>query len=431
MESYHILYAFFIARYFVPMTIFMTPYLIEQKKFTNKEIFNKITPFFFIASLFASLLGSVLVSKIGNKFTLLIDTGLELICYVIFYLMPERSFAWCIVTGLLHGVVTSFGSLTKGILMENKPPEVDREKMFREHATIKKLCGVFASWMGQDMKYSTGTHHCNLLFSFCTLILSFCICYAIPEASTKEEKKNFLEVLFSGSFLKQIREIYDCDVAFFSLLNIIGSTLYISFAMYSASLFIERKKDIDPSVSAFGRVMYNISKPIRYVTWVIIKTFGFFDTSVQYNPSYNKNTIIFGYIDGLSKLLSILSSLAMSWTFEKNSALHLRCFGSTVLVMFFTYLMGVTTNLMNSYIVFILGSTASQISFIWAYKGLSKNKEVLHIILGLNLVGSSLVHIFISYYTKWRNYSVSKKIMVYFYVNAVLLGLAVTLKAIK
>lgn len=431
MQGHHILYAFFAVRYFVPMTIFMTPFLIESKKFTNKEIFNAITPFFFIASLFASLLGPVLVSKFGNKFVLLVDTGLELVCYTIFYYMPERSFALTVVTGLLHGIVTSFGSLTKGILMDNKPEAASKEKMFREHAAIKKFCGVLSSWMGQDMKYATGSHQCNLLFSFFTLCSSFVLCLFVPESHIDGSKKKLLELMFQGSFYSSMREIYTNDVLYFSLLNVIGSTLYISFAMYSASLFIERKKELDPSVNILGRGLYNLSKPIRVLTKGLIRVISVFDKSISYAPSYNKNTMIFGYIDGLSKLVAIICSCLLSLIFQESTTTPYRCALATVLVMIFTYLMGKTRSLMNSYIIFILGSTASQISFIWAYKGISADESVLHIILGLNLVASSIIHIIVSYYTKWRNYDVGSKILVYFWVNAGLLAAAFALQCCK
>lgn len=421
MSAYHYLYAFYTARYFVPMTIFMTPFLIEKKKFTNKEIFNKITPFFFISSLFASFFGPVLVSYIGNKFTLLFETGLEIITYCIFFAMPERSFFCAILTGLFHGVVTSLGSLTKGILIEHKPDHFNKERMYRDHSAIKKTCGVLSSWIGQDMKYATQSHQANLLFSFMTLTSSFGLCGIVPDTGFRKNDTNLLTMLFSGSAYSQLRTIYNNEVLYFSILNVIGSTLYICFAMYSANIFIARKKAIDPSVFALGKVLYKASKPVRFLSWIIVHFVGLFDKSVKYNPSYDKNAVIFGYIDGLAKLVSMVFSVLLVWTLESMMDLGLRCFLSSVFVIFFTYLMGKAESLMKSYMIYIAGAVASQVSLIWAYNGLTVNKDVLHIILGLNLVVSSLIHIAVSYYCKWRNSDVNTKVLLYFYVSSALL----------
>lgn len=403
----------------------MTPYLIETKKFTNKEIFNKITPFFFVASLFASLFGPVLVSLIGNKYTILLDTGLEMVSYAIFHFMPERSFLLASITGMLHGAVTSLGSLSKGILLDNKK-NIEVEKMYRDHQIIKKFFSVISSWLGQDLKYATGSHRCSLIFSSITLTLSFFLCIAIPDAPS-ESKKNLLAEL-NNDILGQMRSIYTNDVLFFSILNVIGSSLYISFAMYSASIFIQRKKEVDPSVLTLGKVMYRLTFWIRYFTKILAKTIGLFDSSVTYEPKYEKNTIIFGYIDGLAKCIAVFTSYFLSVMFQKKSAIHARCFIGTSFVMLFTYLLGTTNSLMTSYLVYILGSVCSFISMIWAYSAISVDKEVVHIVFGLNLVASSIIHICISYYTKYAKKEVNSKIMTYFWVNSALLALALGVK---
>lgn len=427
MEARTILYTFFGLRYFVPMTSFMSPYLIETKKFSNKEIFNRITPYFFVASLFASLFGPIVVSLIGNKYTLLLDTFLEMMVYLVFYYMPERSFLLASITGMFHGTVTSFGSLSKGILLDHKA-SLPVEEMLRNYQTVKKITSVISAWLGQDMKYATGSHRCSLIFSGLTLILSFIVCAMIPNAGASYKKNILAEI--NNDFFGQIRSIYTNDVLFFSILNVIGSSLYISFAMYSASIFIQRRKDVDPSVSMLGRIMYRITFWIRYMTYIIAKTISFIDPSVVYDPKYEKNAIIHGYIDGLAKCVAVLFSFCLSYFLEKHSALHARCFVTTAFVMFFTYLLGTTKSLMTSYIVYILGSVSSLTSMIWAYNGLSADKEVIHIILGLNLVVSSLIHIAISYYTKIMNKEVSSKILLYFWVNSILLAVALGVKTL-
>lgn len=430
METFVIVFAVFAFRYFIPMTIFMTPYLIEKKQFTNKEIFNVITPFFFIASLFAAIFGPMLTGWFSSKFTLCMNALLELICYAIFYFMPERNFPCAIVSGLVHGMVTALTMQAKPVLLDNKPSYIDESSMMLIYNFIKKFCGVFSSWLGQDLKYATGNHQSSLMVSTGTMSLSLILCFFIKNQNQGIKKENFAEMLVSAEGYYKIWQIYTRDVIYFSCLNIIGSSLYIAFALYSASMFIERKKDIDPSVFMFGKILYSISTPIRNVARVIIYFTSKLDSSITYAPVYNKNTIIFGYIDGLSKLLSTVSSTVLNLIWSGSGFLHVKCFISTVMVMVFTFLIGNTSNLMTTYIVFILGAVASQTSSVFSYNGLMFDNKIFHIILGMNLMVSSIIHISISYYTKVRNYDVSKKMLLYFWVNTVLLGLAVTIKVV-
>lgn len=429
MQLCYIVFAVFAARYFVPMTIFMTPYLIEKKKFTNKEIFNVITPFFFLASLFASIFGPMLMSWFGSKWTLCMNSALELVCYAIFYFMLPRSFACAIAAGFIHGLVSALTTQSKPILFENRPDYIQKKTMLLIYIFIKKSCGVVSSWLGQDLKYATGNHQSSLMVSAFTMSLSLVLCVFIRDPKGKE-KEDFAKILFSGAAFERIGRIYTRDILYFSCLNIIGSSLYIAFALYSASMFIERKKDVDPSVFMFGKALHMISAPIRRVARAIIYLTSMIDGSIIYAPSYDKNTIIFGYIDGLAKLVSVISSTFLNLVWSGTEYLHAKCFVATVLVMFFTYLIGTTNNLMTSYIVYILGALASQTSSVWSYDGLLIDTSVLHIILGMNLMIGSIIHILISYFTKMRNYSVSKKMQLYFWVNTLLLGSAVLIKTV-
>ncbi|KAM0686827.1 hypothetical protein COBT_001942 [Conglomerata obtusa] len=424
MEAHNILFGFYIARYFVPMTLFMTPYLIEKKKFTNKEVFNNITPFFFISSLVASFFGPVLVYYIGNQKTILFETGVELLTYVIFFYMPERSFSLAILTGLFHGMVTALGSLTKGILLENMPSHLKKDDMLARHVGIKKACGVFSSWIGQDMKFVTQSHQANLLFSFMTLFVSFGICTFIPSGEHRKPGGNLLILLASSDRYEKIRAIYTNECLIFSLLHIIGSTLYICFAMYSANIFIARKKDADPSVFKVGKVLYTMSKPIRFLSRFLVAFVGLFDRSIVYRSKYDKNTVIFGYIDGISRLAAMLSGIFISKKLLEDVNPYATGFISTVLIMFFTFAMGKANTLMKSYMIYILGSVFSQINILAVCCELNKDKDNIHTIYGMNLVASSIIHISVSYYCRWKRSEVDTKMLAYFYVSCAILLLA-------
>jgi len=175
-----------------------------------------------------------------------------------------------------------------------------------------------------------------------------------------------------------------------------------------------------------GKVLFSVLWPFRIFSWVFVNMASLFDGSVKYDPKYDKNTMIFGYIDGLAKLISIGSSKILTSILEDRMKVRHMAYIATLLVMTFTFVMGKTNSLMKSYMVFILGSICSTLSLLWSYDGFTtpETKPIMHVIYGTNLVVSSLIHICISYYSKYKNYNVNVKMYMYFWTNLVLLGMA-------
>jgi hypothetical protein len=206
--------------------------------------------------------------------------------------------------------------------------------------------------------------------------------------------------------------------------------------MYSSFIFIERKKDVDPSAHSFSKLMYLLSFPLRYLNKLFIAIFQLFDSSIKYSPSYDKNTIIFGYIDGLAKLFAIATVVTLDYVIKKfrlSITYQMKGMVTGTIVMISTYAMGKVETLMKSYFLFIVGSVCSQICFLSAYNGLSEKKESIHLYIGMNLTISCFIHIFISYFSKYMNYNSSKRMLLYFYINLslVVLGLSVWSRGIE
>jgi hypothetical protein len=117
----------------------------------------------------------------------------------------------------------------------------------------------------------------------------------VPRVAHKNVKRGILDLFIGGkeSPAKKLGEIYSLEVTLFSILNVIASSLYICFAMYSANIFIERKKSIDVHVNKFGKLLYRLSYPCRKLSQIIIFMVACFDGSIVYAPKYDKNTLIF------------------------------------------------------------------------------------------------------------------------------------------
>lgn len=432
MHPCYTVFTIFAIRYFVPMTTFITPYLIETKHFTNAEIFNNVTPCFFFASLLSSFFGSVYNSYFCTKYTLILNSLLEILCFAIFYYMKPRSFPCAMLTGFLHGAYTSLATQAKVILFSHRPDYLSKENMVTIYYFIKKLNGVLSAWVGQDLKYASGSYQSSLIVSAFNITLSTVLCFFIKNDNNTsiQTKPNLLKIINNRTLIASLKTIYTKNMIYFSALNIVASSLYIAFALYSSSIFIARRKNINPSVHALGKVLFTLSKPISTLTKVIIYFTSFLDSSIKYNVVYARNAIIFGYIDGLSKLVSILCSTLLNILWPSTNYLHCKCFVSTVLVMVFTYCIGVTDSLSNTYLLYVCGSVVSQMSIFWSMDGLLYEGEMLGVVIGMNLMVASVVHIGISCYCVIKGVGVGRKMMVYFWVNSIMLGIAVVIKCV-
>ncbi|KAK1349651.1 hypothetical protein CWI37_0678p0020 [Hamiltosporidium tvaerminnensis] len=414
MKWYAFLVSHYICRMLLPMTSFIVPFLVEEKKFTNKDIFNKITPIFFISSLIASLIGTIIIEMIGNRNTLLIDTGLELLAYIIFVWMDERSFFFGYLVALLRGMSTSLTSVSKGVFLDIKPDETSGSKVIRNYNIFKKTIGIVSCLIGQDVYFSCKNHRSNLYFSMAMLILALCFGFLIGNNKKNDKKVKSLisEILNGGSFGKLV-EIYNKDILFYSLMNIIGNVLYMCLAMYSANIFLERKKTVS-EVGMMGKILYKILFPFRAISFSIVKILSFFDGSIFYQRSYEKNALIYGYIDALAKICGVIMSFLMTLIEIKGKYLVVHSLFLIVALIAAIYGLGYTQSLLHSYIIYIIGISLGTYMNIVSGSELAKDKEHLHIFYGTNLFISSVIHISISYITKWRNCSAEDKMFYYF-----------------
>ncbi|KAF7680946.1 hypothetical protein TCON_2437 [Astathelohania contejeani] len=428
-----VLYFHYATRAFTPIVSFMTPFLIEKKKFTNRDIYDKITPCFFISSLFTPLLAPFIADYIGNKGGTIFETFIELMVYIIFFLMPPKNIRIGMLTGVMHGATSAMASIFKGIILEIMPNHKNRSEVLADQALIKRVSSVAASWIGQDINFSTGDNTCNLYISFFMMLSSFILSIFIPTPKGNSIKeKSLIEIFLSGweETCSKFYTIYSKPILIFSILNIISSSLYIAFAIYSSNIFIERKKEVDISVNRLGKILYYISAPTRFLSGLLVRFISIFDKSVVYCPEYKKNIIIYGYIDGIAKIVTGIIGYAIG---KHTYDYHIHLTITTIVIIFliiFTFFLRHVKSLISTYCLYLLASTASMTALIISKNGFSCKKGDIAILNSVNIFFSSLIHIFISYYTKWRGVNAEGKLFYYIFINICLLALVLLLNFI-
>lgn len=249
MENILIFHAF---RLFSPILSFITPYFVDKKKIKNTTFHNKVIPFFFISGFCAGIFGSLFVGYFGENI-LIADTFLDLFFLISIPFMSNEKNGILIVVTCMHGASSSLSLLTKSLLYAGGG---SKKKIYSKFNAIKRISSVFSSWMGQDLFFASSDYTPALLMSIISTIICFIISFFVTN-TPQNAKDSLITVhkITSDSFTR--------NYIFFSLLNIIFSTIYVSFAIYSANIFIERRRNISMASNFVGKFFYHILIPLR------------------------------------------------------------------------------------------------------------------------------------------------------------------------
>ncbi|KAM0671810.1 hypothetical protein CWI42_121480 [Ordospora colligata] len=422
------LYQYFAFKSFTPFLSFMVPYLVEKKGFSINEMHNSFSPLFFISSTVVSLVSFLIIELLGNKMSLFADTMLEIIVYLILMFMPFRSTLLISTAYVLHGATTSFGVVMKSILNSTADKNEDKNVILSTATSIKTFVGVVSSWLGQDIIMCGGTHLVNMCVSLSGLLLALITTLILPGAGHTVENAKFVDSIKTPAEMwKKMKNAYSKDVIVASTLSSSAGILYICLSFYSAGIFLEKKSGIESNMR-INRMMFLIAKPVRLLSYTIIKLFSLMDSSVVYHMNPSKAVIIHGYIDGCSKILSSLIGLQVTRVVSKGMCIPFGFVASAV-AMAFAFLLWMSSSMSYSYMFYILSFIASSICKTIANMGLQNVCDATQykFILSFNLFLSSFIHISITFYSKQQLLSLRSKLMVYFYVNIFFITIALVL----
>ncbi|KAH9410691.1 hypothetical protein HK407_12g18230 [Ordospora pajunii] len=422
------LYQYFTFKSFTPFLSFMVPYLVEKKGFSIDEMHNSFSPLFFISSTAVSLVSFLIIELLGNRMSLFVDTLLEIIVYLIFIFMPFRSTFLVSTAYVLHGATTSFGVVMKSILSSTAGKNEDKNVILSTATSIKTFVSVISSWLGQDIIMCGGTHLVNMCVSLSGLSLALLTTLTLPGTGHRVEKAKFVDSIKAPTQMwSMMKDAYAKDVIVASTLSSSAGILYICLSFYSAGIFLEKRSGIE-SNTRINRMMFLIAKPVRLLSYTIIKLFSLMDNSIVYELNPSKAVIIHGYIDGCSKILSSLIGLQVSRVVSKGMCIPLG-FLASVIAMAFAFLLWMSSSMSCSYMFYILSFIASSICKTIANMGLQNVCDATQykFVLSFNLFLSSIIHISITCYSKRQLLTLRSKLMVYFYVNVFFIAIALVL----
>ncbi|AFN84130.1 hypothetical protein EROM_111490 [Encephalitozoon romaleae SJ-2008] len=414
------LYQYFGLKSFTPFLSFMVPYLVEQKGFRNGELHNNFSPLFFTSSIIVSLTSFLIIELLGNRMSLFVDTFIEVVVYLIFMFMPFRNSFLTATVYVLHGATTSFGVVMKSILNSTAERKEDRKVILSTAINIKTSVSVVSSWIGQDIIMCGGCHRVNILISLLGLFLALLTTFLLPATVPNKEEERLIDYMWNLSEAwKKIKSTYKPSVVLASLLSSSASILYICLSFYSAGIFLEKKKNGMESSIKINRMLFLIAKPVRFVSYAVIKIFSNFDSSVSYHSNPSKPVIIHGYIEGCSKILSSFAGLQISKVLSESRCFPL-AFLTSMATMAFIYCLGASNSMSYSYLFYILASLSSSLCKTISNIGLQSvcEESGYKFVLGFNLFVSSIIHISITHFSRAYSLSVKSKLMLYFYTNA-------------
>ncbi|KAF9764903.1 hypothetical protein NGRA_0164 [Nosema granulosis] len=422
-----IIYIFYMAKTFTPFLSFMVPYLIDSCKFTNKEVYNKLNPFFFISSLIVSLLSFWIIETFGNKISLFIDTALEILVYIIFFVRPEKSYLMGIIVCSLHGASTAMNSVLKNIIISTAPDKDVSRRVMTNTQTLKNIVSIFSSWIGQDVYIYSREHRVNIFYSLLALCVSLSVVLLLPSGTNL--KKDDAMLTFSSSFRdikNYMGEAYDRNTVSYSLIYICSSILSICLSFFAASIFMERKKKADGNILRLNNISISLMKPFRWVSFYLVRLYSFLGGATNIPKDADNDIVIHGYVDGLAKMVSALLSFGITKINFTEEYLPIVSMSLNMGTMMSLYLLSVVDSLAFSYLFFIISFSLSSASKVLVVLLLYKN-ERKSFIISFNMFVSSFIHIFLSYLSLYLNSGVQTRFLLYFTVSVLLVSASIVI----
>lgn len=415
-KSYFVFVAF---RNFVPMSSFMIPYMIENKNFTMKEVMNKITHCVFILSIVTAVVSIFITDVLGKKTICILDAGIELLVSLIMLLMGQRSFLLGQITGGLHGVTKSLETISKSIMYSSS--DTNRGSAYANYTVVKYTSAILSCVCGQELYFMTHSHKLSVIVSTGTLSIAFIYSFMLGKSDIDRMSGWYEETV------KTIKGPHRESVIIFCLLNVISNTLLIATSCYSTYIFIERKKGVEIASNNFGRVLYALFFPIRLVIVGIAKVVSLFDSSMSPSTKYDKNVLIFGYMEALGKLAGIIPRYYIIKRHFSDSARAAILFLLLASTMGLTYIQHCAKTLLNTYILSMLCLVTSISCLGISNNGFVKYTKSVHVFYCINLLLSATIHASISYFSKKKGVTAEKRLLYYCYFDIIMMVLAMSL----
>jgi hypothetical protein len=407
------IYLFYGLKSFTPFSPFLVPYLIDFKKFKNKEIYNTMNVYFFVSSLIVALISFLIVRIFGNKLSLFIDTSIEIIACFLLMIMGDRDFLLGKIISCLHGSSTALNSVLKSVVVSNFGTDKHKNKeLMSEIVILKYAASVISSWIGQDIYINTKSYFLNLNISIFTLICALLSALLIDDGNQPKDKASITKELKDNFSL-----VSDFGIMSLCLLSITANILVICLSFFSANVFIERRRC---GRSIVTKYIFFFMTPFKYFSKLLINFFVLIgvtklDKSEENIELKKKELVIHGYIDGIAKICSALICCLMvkipvsdEYRFHFSLAITL-CTNASLFLLY------VVDSLSLSYLFFTISFSLSTSIKIILYTEFNTH-PYKNFIFSFNMFVSSLIHISLSCLSIYKKSDIKQRFRYYFYV---------------
>lgn len=373
--------------------------------------------YFFISSTLVSSIAFLLIEVLRGRRSLILDVLIEMVAYTLLFLIPKSGFLIASIIAVLHGATTSFNLVLKSaiVLIADK----ERRKSVNGRLFIcRSMISVISGLVGQELYIASGNYPSSIILSLLMMFIALITATLFDEMKIKSLK--FSEHLFKPiTMLRNMRKVYTRHIFMLSLLATTGHLLHISLAFYSGNIFIERKKNTERNLR-FSRALSYIAIPFKLFAVFVVNFISIFDSKTRIAVNTKENDVLYGYVDGLTKIVSATLVYIISSFPKTDFQTFCGAFIIALLAMVAIYALGQARSLTSTYLLYIVAYSLSYASKQISNNGLSSYEDYTFVI-SANLFFTSIVHIALSYLALFTNADVKKKLQMYFYFTSILL----------
>lgn len=225
----------YLVRAFVPINPFYTNVLVELKEFTNWEVSNLITPFFFHASFLTILVSKPLLRILGMVHTSMFVSVLQLINMVLFTNLPKKNVLFARFIYALSGFVTTLELIFKAYLGESQSTDATADRRQAKMAFQKAIATSLGSMVGQDIVQRTGHYGINIHISIFTQAVSLGMGIYTKLTKASRPGRDIPESALISSLFSMNRVTFAAFCA-----GAISSSTFLFVKFFSHSIFRDR-----------------------------------------------------------------------------------------------------------------------------------------------------------------------------------------------
>jgi len=162
----------YLLKSFVPMGPFYTNFMVETKDFSNSELSNHITPYYFFSSFIAIFLCKPILHFLGLTYSSIIVTALQLANTVTFLNLRKRALNTAKAVYFVSGFIFTFEMIYRFYLVNKGPGGKAVDVGYSEIQLLRAIVGSISSIVGQDIVQRTGFYEVNIHISILVQVLS-------------------------------------------------------------------------------------------------------------------------------------------------------------------------------------------------------------------------------------------------------------------